>query len=104
MPAYFIVRAQVSDPADRDAFDRWYCDEHLPDALNAFSARRAMRGWNHFDPAVHCAMYEFDTLAAAQAIQGSAVLKQLIAEFDRVWGTRVVRTRDLVEITQVLPA
>lgn len=102
MPTYFIVRAQVSDPAEREAFDRWYREEHLPDALKAFKARRAFRGWSQVDAAVHCAFYEFDTLAAAQAIQGTEALKQLIAEFDRVWGTRVTRTRDLVEVTQTL--
>lgn len=100
MPVYFIVRAHVQDAADRDAFDRWYGDEHLPEALEAFRARRAFRGWNRLDPAVHCAFYEFDTLAAAQAIQDSPGLKRLIAEFDRVWGAKVTRTRDLVEVTQ----
>ena len=33
MPALFMVRAQVSDPAIRKDFDRWYGEEHLPDAL-----------------------------------------------------------------------
>ena len=32
MPTFFIVRATVSDPAQRAAFDKWYRDEHLPDA------------------------------------------------------------------------
>ena len=43
MTALFIVRAQVVDPGVKDAFDRWYRDEHLPDALKAFKARRAWR-------------------------------------------------------------
>ncbi len=103
MPTYFIVRATVQSPADRDAFDRWYRDEHLPDALEAFGARRAFRGWSQAEPNVHTAFYEFDTIAAAQATQGTPALKQLIAEFDRVWGNRVTRTRDLVEIVQTLP-
>ena len=41
MTACFIVRAQVVDASIEDAFDRWYQDEHLPDALKAFGARRA---------------------------------------------------------------
>lgn len=102
MPACFIVRAQVKDPADRAAFDRWYQDEHLTDARKAFNARRAYRGWSSVEPMVHCAFYEFDTLADALAIQSLPALKELIAEFDRCWGDRVTRTRDFVEITQTL--
>jgi hypothetical protein len=33
MTTYFIVRATVSDPAQRAAFDKWYAQEHLPDAI-----------------------------------------------------------------------
>lgn len=102
MPAYFIVRATVQDPAERNAFDRWYQDEHLPDALACFKARRAFRGWSQVDSNMHFAFYEFDTLAAAQAITGTEGLKALIAEFDRVWGNRVTRTREVVEIAQTL--
>ena len=36
MPAAFlVVRATVSDPAKRAAFDVWYSREHLPDARSA---------------------------------------------------------------------
>lgn len=104
MPTLFIVRAQIRDATDRPAFDHWYQEEHLPDALKAFKARRAFRGWSPVDPTVHCAFYEFDTLANAQAIQGTESLKQLIAEFDRCWGDKVSRSRDMVEIVQTLNA
>jgi hypothetical protein len=30
MTALFFVRAEVADPSDREAFDRWYQEEHLP--------------------------------------------------------------------------
>jgi len=33
MTACFIVRAQVVDASVKDAFDRWYQDEHLMDAV-----------------------------------------------------------------------
>lgn len=102
MPTFFIVRAQVKAANDRPAFDRWYQDEHLPEALAAFKARRAFRGWNTLDPTVHCAFYEFDSLEAALAIQGTDALKALIAEFDRCWGDSVTRSRDMVEIVQTL--
>ena len=49
MTACFIVRAQVVDATVKDAFDRWYQNEHLPDAHRAFKARRAWRDWSEVD-------------------------------------------------------
>ncbi|MGH8709132.1 MAG: hypothetical protein ACREVD_13865 [Burkholderiales bacterium] len=100
MSALFIVRAQVVDPAVKVAFDRWYQDEHLPDALKAFKARRAWRGWSDMDGSVHYAFYEFDDVARARAVPGSAAIKELIAEFDRAWGDKVKRTREIVDAVQ----
>ena len=77
MTAYFMVRAQVVDAAVKNDFDRWYQDEHLPDAFKGFKARRAWRGWSAVDASVHHAVYEFDDLARAQAIQGSEALEAL---------------------------
>lgn len=100
MEGCFIVRAQVVDPSVKEAFDRWYRDEHLPDSLKAFGAKGAWRGWSEADPAVHFAVYEFDDIAKVRAIPGSAALKGLVAEFDRTWGEKVVRTRDPVRVVQ----
>ena len=102
MTAYFIVRSRIVDPAVKDDFDRWYRDEHLPDALKGFNARRAWRGWSAVDASVHHAFYEFDDMAHAQAIQGSDAFKRLVAEFDRVWGDKVTRSRDFVEVVQTV--
>jgi hypothetical protein len=100
MGGCFIVRAQVADAAIREAFDRWYQDEHLPDAVKAFEAQSAWRGWSEVDPSVHYAIYEFDDVARAQAIPGCDALKRLVAEFDRVWGDKVKRSRDIVSVVQ----
>jgi hypothetical protein len=100
MSASFIVRAQLVDASVKEAFDRWYQDEHLPDAVRAFGARRAWRGWSEVDPSVHYAVYEFDDIARLRALPGSAALKGLVAEFDRVWGDKVVRSRDSVRVVQ----
>ena len=102
--AYFIVRAQVVDLTMKDDFDRWYRDEHLPDARIAFHARRAWRGWSALDATVHYAFYEFEDLAGAQAIVGSEALKRLVAELDRVWSDKVTRSRDFVEVIQTVGA
>ena len=94
------MRAQVVDASIKDAFDRWYETEHLPDAMKAFGAQRAWRGWSEVDPSMHYAVYEFDDIAKLHAIPGSAAMKALVAEFDRAWGKKVVRTRDSVEVVQ----
>ena len=49
MPTYFIVRATVSDPAKRAAFDKWYEQEHVPDAVKTFGAQKAWRFWSESD-------------------------------------------------------
>ncbi|MGI9336315.1 MAG: hypothetical protein ACR2RL_24460 [Gammaproteobacteria bacterium] len=99
MTAYLIVRADVP-AADRDAFDRWYEEEHLPDAVAAFNARNGWRGWSHTEPNLHYAWYEFDDLATAMATSDSEAIKGLIAAFDRTWGERIARTRDVVDCQQ----
>lgn len=44
MPAaFFVVRATVTDPARRAAFDKWYQDEHLPDATRSWGVKKAWR-------------------------------------------------------------
>ncbi len=101
MSALFIVRAEV-DPSVKEAFDRWYGDEHLPDSLKAFKAKRAWRGWSDTNASVHYAFYEFENLARARAIPGSAEIKTLIAEFDRAWADKVKRTREVVDTVQAI--
>ncbi|WP_135468684.1 hypothetical protein [Crenalkalicoccus roseus] len=95
--AYLMVRAVLADAADRPRFDRWYETEHLPDAIAAFGAERGWRCWSRTDPTVHYAFYEFRDAAHAEAAMASPGLGELIAEFDRNWGERVTRTREILE-------
>jgi hypothetical protein len=37
-----------------------------------------------------------------RAIPGSAALKTLVAEFDRMWGDKVTRSRDVVDVVQMI--
>jgi len=104
MPAWLVVRAVVADAADRADFDHWYRTEHLPDALRDFQAQAAWRGWSNNDPAVHCAFYRFASAAAADAATSGDTIKALIAEFDRRWGTRVTRTREIIDVADALEA
>jgi hypothetical protein len=95
--AYLVVRAVVAE-ADRRDFDHWYRTEHLPDAVKAFAALSAWRGWSRTDPSVHYAFYRFPDIATAEALTGSPAIDTLIAEFDARWGTRVTRTREIIGI------
>ena len=99
MTAFLIVRAEV-DPAAREAFDAWYRNEHLPDAVEAFDAAGASRGWSEVDDNVHIAFYEFADLAEVNRVMGSDALKGMIAEFDRHWQGKVTRTREVLELIQ----
>ena len=98
--AYLAVRAEVPE-AERARFDHWYETDHLPWALRAFAARRAWRCWSSA-PGVHVAFYEFDSAVAAEAVVNSDAIKPLVADFDRVWGDRVPRRREILEIVQEL--
>ena len=97
--AWLVVRAVVADPGDRADFDTWYRQEHLPDAIRAFSATAAWRGWSSTDPSVHCAYYRFESLDRLEAVMSGAAIETLIAEFDRCWLGRVTRTREVLEVS-----
>ena len=101
MAAYLIVEAEVEEES-REAFDLWYDNEHLPDAIKAFEAEGAERGWSDVTPGVHIALYKFPNLERARAIASSEAIKTLIAEFDRLWDGKVTRTREVIEIKQKL--
>jgi hypothetical protein len=96
----FVVRAEVPDIADRAPFDHWYASDHLPWAIKTFGAQRGWRCWSRTDAAVHYAFYEFADVGEAQALLGSEKIKPLVADFDRVWGNRVSRGREILEIVQ----
>ena len=104
MSAYLIVRAEVTNETDRSSFDTWYENEHLPEAVAAFNAEGASRGWSDVEPNVHYAFYRFPNLAAAQSIGDSEAIRGMIKEFDRLWDGKVVRTRDIVEVIQTIEA
>jgi hypothetical protein len=94
MPAFLVVRAIVSDPAKRAAFDDWYRREHLADAMKVFGADKAWRFWSDTDPSEHQATYQVADRAAAGAALNSAGMKALVAEFDRAW-PGIPRTREI---------
>ena len=81
--------------------------KHIPDRYERlvrycgwYSNRSRWRGWSEVDSSVHYAFYEFDDVARVRATQGSDALKRLAAEFDRLWGDKVTRSRDIVEAIQ----
>ena len=100
MPAaLFVVRATVSDPSQRRAFDDWYSREHLPDAMKTFGASKAWRAWSVSDPALHLATYQFtDQAALDRAVNGDG-MKRLVADFNRDW-PKVTRTREILVLAE----
>ena len=97
--AYFIVRATVTDPAKRAAFDAWYSREHLPDAVKSFGAEKAWRYWSLTDPALHHAMYQFADEAALDRATKGENISRLVADFNRDW-PEVTRTRELLVLAE----
>jgi hypothetical protein len=68
--------------------------------LNAFGAQRGWRCWSRTEPAVHYTFYEFADVEEARELTDSDKIKPLIADLDRVWGNRVSRRREILEIVQ----
>jgi len=100
MPAaFFVVRATVTDPAKRAAFDAWYSREHLPDAVKSFGARKAWRFWSATEPSLHLAMYEFTDQASLERAVGGDEMKRLVADFNRDW-PEVTRTREVLVLAE----
>ena len=97
--AYFMVRAQVANEADRAKFDHWYETHHLPLAMDQFRAEKGWRFWSRSDPSVHYALYQFADMATLRARLDGLGFKELVADFDRAW-PQVPRTRDLIEAVQ----
>jgi hypothetical protein len=99
MPTYFIVRATVTDPAKRAAFDAWYKTEHLPDAVKSFGAQKAWRFWSETDPAVHVAEYKFADRAALDHGTRPEVMKRLVADFEKAW-PGISRAREILTLAE----
>lgn len=100
MPAaFFVVRAAVTDPTRRAAFDKWYENEHLPDAAKSFGVTKAWRFWSLSDPAVHQATYQFGDEASLERAMKGEDMKRLIADFNRDW-PNVSRTRETFVLAQ----
>jgi hypothetical protein len=94
MPAvFFVVRATLTDPSKRAAFDTWYSREHLPDAVRSFGAEKAWRFWSLSDAAIHQATYQFADEASLDRAMKGEDMKRLIADFNRDWPD-VTRTRE----------
>jgi hypothetical protein len=100
--ALFVVRAEVTDEALRRDFDRWY-EAHLAEAVAAFGIEHGWRCWSRSDPKIHCAFYEFADVDRIEAMLGSAGFRALVADFDRHWGKRIPRSREILEVAGTAP-
>lgn len=98
--AFLVIRARLTNLADRQRFDDWYRTEQLPSSVKTFEAHRGWRCWSKTNPLVHIALYEFGSVEDAESILDSAALAHQSAEFDRVWGTGITRTREIIEVAE----
>jgi hypothetical protein len=95
--SFLVVRAVVSDETQRAAFEDWYRNEHLAEAIKVFGAEKGWRFWSVTDPSVHQATYQFADRAAAERAINSEGLKALAADFDRAW-PGISRTREILTL------
>ena len=96
---YFIVRSVVPDASKREAFDRWYSKEHLPDAAKSFGAQKAWRFWSASDPSMHQAVYQLPDKAALEHATSGEDIKRLVADFDRDWPD-IKRSREIMVLAE----
>ncbi len=102
MPAvFFVVRATVTDPTKRAAFDKWYRGEHLPDATRSWGVKKAWRVWGISDPSLHQATYQFADEASLERAMKGEDMKRLVADFNRDWPD-VSRTRETAVLAEEL--
>ena len=99
--AYFMVRAQVANEAERQKFDDWYANHHVPMAMERFRCEKGWRFWSRLDPSVHDALYQFSDVATLRTRLEEPGFKELVADFNQAW-PNVPRTRDLVEAVQAV--
>ena len=98
MTAYIIVTSDTSK-VSKSEFNNWYEEEHLVEALNAFNAMGAKRGWIN-NSKIHLAIYKFKNIMLAKKALKSKILENLIKQFDDRWNNKVYRTRELIETIQ----
>jgi hypothetical protein len=99
MPHFFVVRATVTDPAKRAAFDEWYSKEHVPDAVKTFGAQKAWRYWSESDPAVPQAVYQMPDRASLDRAVAGEGMKRLVADFDKAW-PGIPRQREILRLAE----
>jgi hypothetical protein len=99
--AYFMVRAQVANEADRARFDQWYGGHHVPLAMKYFEAEAGWRFWSRSDPSVHYAMYQLPDMATLRALVEAPGFKRLVDDFSQAWPD-IPRSRDLIESVQAV--
>ena len=68
--------------------------------MRVFGARSGWRCLSRTDPGVHYAFYEFADIDEVRAATDAEKIVPLVADFDRVWGSRVSQRREIVEIVQ----
>ena len=61
------------------------------------NVNQVWRFWSKGDLAVHYTLSEFSDMSELQRAASSEGFKYVVADYDRAWGSRVTRTRDILE-------
>ena len=69
--------------------------------MKSFKAKNAKRGWIK-NTNFHIALYKFENIKDAEKAINSKNLKILIKKFDEKWENKVLRTRKLTELIQII--
>ena len=96
---YLVVKADIGEGTNRDAFDHWYATDHMPKALTSMGAEKGWRFWSASEPRTHYAVYRFADRERPTAIKATADGPGTpnTLEFNRAW-PGVPRTREVLEI------
>ena len=92
----FAVRATV-DPAHEEEFNRWYDEEHVPDALELLGCLGAARYKVLDGDGSHqyMATYAFESEAAMRAALAGEGFRELVRRYDEAVSSFSTRSRTL---------
>ena len=99
MRVYLVVKSFIPQNLVQE-FDKWYHQEHLPEAKKAFNAISAFRGWSIDSTNVHHAYYQFKNQLKANEVLEGENLKKMIDVYDKKWSKKITRTREVIKIFQ----
>jgi antibiotic biosynthesis monooxygenase (ABM) superfamily enzyme len=95
-PDHFLAVRATVDAGREDEFNRWYDDEHVPEAVNMFPGCLGGARYKVLDgdgTHQYVALYAFGTAAELKAALAGPEIKELARRYDQAIGSFSTRTR-----------